>query len=55
MKECPLSCSHQTFPDKYNFCPYCSTKLVLEKSKTPTPKKRKSNKKVNEPLFPEFL
>ena len=55
MKECPLSCSHQTFPDKYNFCHYCGTKLVIVESKTPAPKKPRSKTKTREPIFPEYL
>jgi hypothetical protein len=26
--ECPFRCSHHTFPDHFNFCPYCGSKLV---------------------------
>jgi hypothetical protein len=26
--ECPFGCSHHTFPDRFNFCPYCGSKLV---------------------------
>jgi hypothetical protein len=54
MKECPLRCSHQTFPDIYNFCHYCGTKLVVVKSKTPKPKKTDSKRKTSEQIFPEF-
>jgi hypothetical protein len=26
--ECPFRCSHHTFPNHFNFCPYCGSKLV---------------------------
>ena len=26
--ECPFGCSHHVFPDHFNFCPYCGSKLV---------------------------
>jgi len=28
MMECPFGCSHHTFPNHFNFCPYCGSKLV---------------------------
>ena len=28
---CPFGCSHHIFPDHFNFCPYCGSKLEYEK------------------------
>lgn len=31
MKMCPFGCSHHTFPDNFNFCHFCGSKLTSEK------------------------
>jgi len=32
MKSCPFGCSYQVFPNHFNFCPYCGTKLSISES-----------------------
>jgi len=27
LMECPIRCSHHSFPNHFNFCPYCGCKL----------------------------
>ncbi|MGD9131783.1 MAG: hypothetical protein PVH73_09465 [Candidatus Bathyarchaeota archaeon] len=29
MKSCPFGCSYHVFPNHFNFCPYCGTKLSI--------------------------
>lgn len=33
LMECPIRCSHHSFPDHYHFCPYCGCKLETDHSK----------------------
>ena len=34
MMKCPFGCSHHTFPNHFNFCPYCGSKLENHQDKT---------------------
>ena len=33
MMKCPFGCSHHTFPNRFNFCPYCGSKLENDSGK----------------------
>ena len=64
MMKCPFGCSHHTFPNRFNFCPYCGSKLENEPNRIGVHtkkvskyenhgKKQRRKKDLGEP-FPEL-
>jgi len=59
--ECPFGCSHNTFPDRFNFCPYCGSKLEnvygkkgVHTKNAETYRNRKNKRGRKKDLFTEF-
>jgi hypothetical protein len=59
--EHPFKCSHHTFPDRFNFCPYCKSKTVtvygkkgLHAKKAETYKNHKTKRGRKKDQFTEF-
>jgi NADH pyrophosphatase NudC (nudix superfamily) len=46
MKSCPFGCSYHVFPNHFNFCPYCGTKLAISESDDAFSNSRAKNRRL---------